>query len=961
MAHSDSELIKRTLDGDDTAFGFLVDKYKGAVHALAYRKIGNFHTAEEITQDTFLQAYQKLSTLKDWRHFPGWLYTIASRFCLMWHRKNRLPMQSIDAVERDHVDALAQAKYANEQTRQTVHGALEELPESQRTVLTLHYLGGMTAREIARFMGTSRGAILDRLYRARLQLRKELIPMMRQTLGAFQLPPSFTTQTMNRIDQLRLSSTPASKPLMPWVAAAATLIVAIFIGLGQQSMTRTQRPYSFDATESSVQVELIDAPAFYRLETKPALISRSGRLNSENEKNAVQPESVALGTASNVVKNKGSNYSDWEQTNGPHGGAITHLLCASDGTLYINAYPAGVFRSDDNGDSWVSADNGLAAPPPAPPHHVTDDTHTLTEENGVLYLSTRFGFFHSSNRGELWKWVEYPETLPDKLVTTFAIKRGRIYISRAKDGVMYSDDLGKSWTSLPKGFPIDLPNELMTVGIMPFGNSFSIEPAEKFMTVGTTLFAKRGDDLYRLKDGETSWTRIAAKFQDLRFFIAAQGALFIGSRTDVRRSTDGGNSWVPMTGKIRIWSWENKDVKVDIPWSRVPIELEFRSLSIQGIAGFDGTLFLLLSDGSLLRSSKNGRWETMETGLKADEVSGMAALSAHTVCVATGVGMFRWMDGEKSWRRINKGIASMWVDDLAFFKNTLYAVSGNNDAVLKSVDGGNRWTPIHHGLPSIKARTIAAAGGELYIGLQNTNFGMQNPSTAGIYRLADDETSWIPVLTEMRTHDLRRQLSGVEELAISGNTFYVLAFAGIHRRLFRWRKGEQYWTDISPAVERSPDSDWRTLVVAENAVYFNAHGNLMRSNDEGTTWSRIDTFIGHDDPTKRIDGPVVLGNTVYINVSELGVFRSTNLGAKWKSINDGLPRSHSWELYTVNDSLYASASEGIFRLNSDRDAWEFAVQDLPMATALVAGDKALYAATVGWGVYRVQLEKSVGD
>ena len=83
MANSDAELIRRTLDGDASAFGFLVDKYKGAVHALAYRKIGNFHTAEDITQDTFLKAYQKLHTLKDWRHFPGWLYRIASRLCLM--------------------------------------------------------------------------------------------------------------------------------------------------------------------------------------------------------------------------------------------------------------------------------------------------------------------------------------------------------------------------------------------------------------------------------------------------------------------------------------------------------------------------------------------------------------------------------------------------------------------------------------------------------------------------------------------------------------------------------------------------------------------------------------------------------------------------------------------------------------------------------------------------------------
>ena len=53
------------LSGDDSAFGILVEKYQKSVHALAWRKIGDFHYAEEITQDTFLRAYQKLSTLKE--------------------------------------------------------------------------------------------------------------------------------------------------------------------------------------------------------------------------------------------------------------------------------------------------------------------------------------------------------------------------------------------------------------------------------------------------------------------------------------------------------------------------------------------------------------------------------------------------------------------------------------------------------------------------------------------------------------------------------------------------------------------------------------------------------------------------------------------------------------------------------------------------------------------------------
>ncbi len=57
MKNNDVELIHRILDGDDTAFSTLVGKYQKQVHALAWRKIGDFHIAEEITQDTFLKAY----------------------------------------------------------------------------------------------------------------------------------------------------------------------------------------------------------------------------------------------------------------------------------------------------------------------------------------------------------------------------------------------------------------------------------------------------------------------------------------------------------------------------------------------------------------------------------------------------------------------------------------------------------------------------------------------------------------------------------------------------------------------------------------------------------------------------------------------------------------------------------------------------------------------------------------
>ena len=81
MEENDVQLIHRILSGDEAAFTALVRKYQKSVHALAWRKIGDFHIAEEITQDTFLQVHKKLATLQNPNQFAGWLYVITNRLC----------------------------------------------------------------------------------------------------------------------------------------------------------------------------------------------------------------------------------------------------------------------------------------------------------------------------------------------------------------------------------------------------------------------------------------------------------------------------------------------------------------------------------------------------------------------------------------------------------------------------------------------------------------------------------------------------------------------------------------------------------------------------------------------------------------------------------------------------------------------------------------------------------------
>ena len=96
----DVQLIREILSGNDAAFSTLVEKYQKSIHALAWRKINDFHYAEEIMQDTFLKAYKKLPTLKNPNQFAGWLHVTANRLCIDWIRKQKRRQEQIacDAI-----------------------------------------------------------------------------------------------------------------------------------------------------------------------------------------------------------------------------------------------------------------------------------------------------------------------------------------------------------------------------------------------------------------------------------------------------------------------------------------------------------------------------------------------------------------------------------------------------------------------------------------------------------------------------------------------------------------------------------------------------------------------------------------------------------------------------------------------------------------------------------------------
>ena len=252
----DAQLVRAVLSGDDTAFDSLVEKYQKSVHALVWQKIGDFHYAEEITQDTFLRAYRKLSTLRNPSQFSGWLFVIAKRLCLNWLQKQKSTkhLQSLEDTPVEEVAKSDYAHYVSEQREseatehrfETVRKLLEKLSESERTTVVLHYLGEMTMKEISRSLGVSVATVKVQLYRARERLREEEELLIQEVLGGVQIPSSIRQNIMREVVDLTPTSSPKIGPFLPWVAIGTALVVAILLilGVSNQYPEHFQKLYS---------------------------------------------------------------------------------------------------------------------------------------------------------------------------------------------------------------------------------------------------------------------------------------------------------------------------------------------------------------------------------------------------------------------------------------------------------------------------------------------------------------------------------------------------------------------------------------------------------------------------------------------------------------------------------------------------------------------------------------------
>lgn len=229
----DGYIIYKCLNGDSSAFGFLVDKYKAGVYAVAYERLHNFHDAEDIAQEVFLKAYRSLRNLRHWDSFASWLYRITLNLCRDWLRVEyrRPDREYAEDQSQEALDAPSRDTYHQELACESVREALDSLPESHRQILTLRYLAGMNSVEIARFAGVSPSAIRMRLSKARSLLKEEILAMMSATEQRLQ--STLTLRIVDAVKRVRIQPTPRTAAL-PWGLSLAAGIIITFLSLTPQ-------------------------------------------------------------------------------------------------------------------------------------------------------------------------------------------------------------------------------------------------------------------------------------------------------------------------------------------------------------------------------------------------------------------------------------------------------------------------------------------------------------------------------------------------------------------------------------------------------------------------------------------------------------------------------------------------------------------------------------------------------
>ena len=172
----EAQVVALVRTGDTDAFAEIVEHYQEPIIRYLYRLTGDYEVAQDLAQDTFLQAYKGILKTRSELSFKAWLYRIATNNARQLYRRKRLlSFIPFTDLRKSDIPAMEASPDCAEE-RMAIKEALLKVPNEQRTCMVLHFVEGLKYREIAEILGISEEAVRKRVARGSREFRKAYHP-----------------------------------------------------------------------------------------------------------------------------------------------------------------------------------------------------------------------------------------------------------------------------------------------------------------------------------------------------------------------------------------------------------------------------------------------------------------------------------------------------------------------------------------------------------------------------------------------------------------------------------------------------------------------------------------------------------------------------------------------------------------------------------------------------------------
>jgi photosystem II stability/assembly factor-like uncharacterized protein len=581
----------------------------------------------------------------------------------------------------------------------------------------------------------------------------------------------------------------------------------------------------------------------------------------------------------------------WVQTNGPYGGWI-YSIAATNNSIIIGTFPAGIFLSSDQGVTWRKPNQEPLSKYGIP------EISCFEADSTRIFAGTDRGIFTSTDGGENWDSVSSP--LQYNVYGLGAA--GSKLFAAGYDGVFVSTDNGLSWNS---------------AGLSAMDVT-SLAVSDSFLAAGTY-----DNGIYVSTDGGKNW--ISSYYAKNISCIRMSGSNLYASTNDhlwgstyifhILISEDHGKTWNISDNGI----------------TGTPNGCA----GISSITVCNNNIFAATLGWGIFRSTDNGaNWVNVDSGITHPGVLALASNSS-MIFAGTGDGFFISADDGISWQHAENGIIRTQIESLFEYNGELFAATWGS-GVFHSTDEGNNWEAINKGLENLAPLAITRNNDKLFLGTalgiytstdngSNWNLsGLENhyidcfaangsyvfagASPGGVFVSSDDGVTWDSCNA---TSSYIQCLAVIDSIVLGGgNGIYRSTDNGLTwTYIDKWFPAYTLINSIVIVCDSVNNNSTDIFAAGDNR-------GIFHSTDYGASWANT----GLEYYEVRSVGAI--GSTILAGMYDSGmVYISTNNGNSWEAENSG---------FITNNPItsFISSSTNIFAGTQGDGVWRRPISEL---------------------------------